>query len=225
MGWVKWSSVSSFAAIFNFAGSGGSRFYYGTSNSGATELYNGSGSSTGTTLSTGRWYHMAMTNDGTTITGYLNGVSDLTLSSIALTPGELQFGTDQDSEFANAALAAIKVYNRCLTLAQIVAEMPYAIPVDWAGLNAAYPLGTGQDYATYDLSAVVRPGSSGISRWLDISGNTGNDLTESGTLDLELGAPIQFAPSRYLRSARHLAAATPPVSATVPWPFFNRRAA
>lgn len=204
MGWVKWSSVSTFAAIFNLAGAAGQRFYYGTNNSGATELFDGSSSSTGTTLTTARWYHMAMTNDATTIRGYLNGVQDLTLGSISLTPGELQLGTDQDSEFANAALGAIKVWNRALSVDQVAAEIPYAMPVDWAGLNACYPLATGWDLMT---SGLILQGSTAASRWLDVSGNSGNDLSETGAIDLEVGPPIQFARPRTMRARYHVPAA------------------
>jgi hypothetical protein len=111
--------------------------------------WNGSADNLGSTLTAGRWYHVAITNSassGSNFLTYLNGVLDITASSVANSAVQIGFHQDDTStHIGNLNLAAIKIWNRPLSVAAIVNEMYSALPVDWEGLNSCYPMPTGRD--------------------------------------------------------------------------------
>lgn len=178
-------------------------------------LWNDASVVTGSALTSGRWYHIAITKNGTSGGGnfllYLNGVQDISHTPAGITSARMWLGTDLGNEWTDCNMAAIKIWNRVLTAAEIVKEMPYVLPVDWAGLNSAYPLPNGWDRLPTGL--LVPRG--GLTRWRDISGQKDNDWTETGTLDTDLGSPIKFAREPLLRRARvAVLGGTTPVSNT-----------
>lgn len=202
-------TTGTFQGILVFGSNSTSDYYYaGTDNSNNFQLYNRSAGFSGSAMVTNVWTHIAMTVSGTgagQFLGYKDGALNITGDARAITLNELRIGNDFDNESYGGNVAAIKIYNRVLTADQINAERWFAMPVDWAGLNSAYPLGTAWDVAN---SGLVIPRGV-VSRWPDVSGQF-SEWTETGTIDVDSGPPIQFAPSWSQVRARYFTAAAPP---------------
>lgn len=160
-------------------------------------LWNNSSAATGSTLTSGRWYHIAITVNGTSGNNflcYLNGVLNITHTAASLaTLQSLLFASDLSHEWTDCSISALKIYNRVLTKGEINAEMPFALPVNRGGLNSCYPIPSGWDVLPI---GIAYPRST-IKRFADWSGLGNNEFTETGTIDTELGPPILFAPSMY----------------------------
>lgn len=80
--------------------------------------------STPTTLSTGQWYHLALSITASQTTGYCNSLSQGTSSQVITTNAITDFhisrrSSNSNTEFVNGDIAAIRVYNRALTAAEI----------------------------------------------------------------------------------------------------------
>jgi hypothetical protein len=73
----------------------------------------------------------------------------------------------------HADIAAVKIYDRALTQAEIVREMPFALPVSMDGINSFYPMPDGKDVT----NTIVDFSTNNLS------------LTQSGTLTVEAGPP------------------------------------
>jgi hypothetical protein len=217
MGWFRLTSgnAGQFSTFFAHGGSASSSYYFvGEVQPGLHfgTVVNGT-AVTGSAITADRWYHVALTVNGTSgsnVLAYLNGVVDVTTTAATVTAQKLWIGNQADGDWLNGNAAAIKLWNRVLTIDEIIAEMPYAVPMDWSGLNAAYPLGNGWELASCGL--VIPKGTS--ARWPDISAQIGNEWTEAGAIDTENGPPIQFAPERNFRPRYFVPAAGGGVSLT-----------
>lgn len=172
------------------------------------------GLSPGTTLSVGRWYHIAVTGSGSAVTGYLDGVNTAGIgnTSSAFTPTALWFGArvSNTAQFCSASIAAIKIYNRALTSGEIAAEIPWALPLNWAGLNSCYPVPGGWDA----IDAQVPLAKAAKTRWPDYTGNS-LEWSETGTVETDPGPPIQWAPPNSLYRGRRRLIANAGAGATV----------
>lgn len=186
----------SFETLFAFGpGSGSSYYQLFVNSSDQFRVWNGTGSSAGTTvLSTGTWYHLALVVEGTGTNqckSYLDGVLNTTTDgNAALTAGKLWLANDNDTEWLNGRLCAVKIYDVALTAAEVAQEMHGIRPTRFADLNGWYP---------------TFPGSG--ERGRDYSGS-GRDFTEEGTLTDEDPAPVSWsAPVLLLPFAAATAAA------------------
>lgn len=216
--WIRPTSVGATDKIFMSLGAvtaGAFNDYELMVSTASLALWNGSAQANGSTLVVNIWRYIALTLNGTSGTNalvYLDGALNISGTARAVGSGDLRIGNNSGSEPHVGDIAAINVWNRVLSIDEIVAQMPYAWPLNPAGLNCSYPMMTPWDMANYDVDALAKR-STAASRWIDVSGNAGNDFTETGTIDYGVGPPIQFAPSQYLRrSRRFVAAAGPPPS-------------
>jgi hypothetical protein len=214
MGWFRVPTLAGWMSCIQLSGVGS--FYQmgveGTTGLNEFEINTAAAQWPGSALVSGLWYHMCMTASGTSganTFGYLNGVLNLTATSVSFTSNKLWLGNSTGGDPLNGQGAAIKIWDRVLDAAEINAELPYAMPVSWAGLNSAYPLPSMWDLAS---SGVVVPRGA-LTRWADVSGNN-VEWTQNGTLDTDLGPPIQFAPSPQQRRSRIANSAAPPTGGT-----------
>jgi hypothetical protein len=125
---------------------------------------------TGTGLSTGTWYHIALTNNGTTREMFLNGSSDGSDGSLSSwTSTRVRLGNNPAaSRHADIRIASYKEYHSVLTGGQITTEMSsWTDVLGGATANCRLNLHT-------DLT--------------DESGN-GNNFSSSGTLTTEANPP------------------------------------
>ncbi len=147
------------------------------SNGTVFQLYNGTSEDDGTNLSTGIWYHLAMTATaigGGTMYGYLNGVQDTTLSGSGTTTGNLaigQYPSDTAEQF-DGRVFALKSWTAALSAAELAQEMYSITPVRQTNKYSWWPM---------------FPGSA--ERLRDYSGD-GRSWTEHGTLTDENSPPI-----------------------------------
>lgn len=179
------------------------------------ELYNGATEYTPSlNLTTNVWYHCAMVcsaTSGSNLKMYLNGVLNGTgTTAISMTPTTLYIGSDGNgARHFTGLISAIKIYNRVLTAGEIAAEMPFAMPVSWDGLNSCYPVASPLERLRYGQQIRALP--RGVAtRFPDASGWQNDWTTESGAIDTETGPPIQFAlpfDAAYLRGDSALVAA------------------
>lgn len=140
------------------------------------------GESTGSELTIGTYAHLGFVHDGTTLTLYLNGNSDIVRSpdAITLTPGAIALASNTVTNYISGRLAYWKCWEAALTQSEIQQEMRTIRPHRTADLYSWTPM---------------FPGAA--ERTLDYSGN-GRDWTEAGTVEDEdpppvsWGAPIQI---------------------------------
>jgi hypothetical protein len=212
MGWFLPTTVGTSDRVMIALGALGSGVDYEIYSDGAgsrLSSFNGSASAFGSVLVANVWVHIAVTMSGTSGSNflvYLNGVLNITGTAATISAGSLRFGSNGFSEPFAGSMSAVKVWNRALTVDEINAERYFAAPISWAALNAAYMMPTPWDVANYDMDALGMP-STAATRWIDMSGNVGNDMSETGTIDYDIGAPVLFAPTQYRRSTRRFAAA------------------
>lgn len=198
--------------IFTYANNGGntpgdwySLFMIGTADSGTGDtpsLYNGTTivTSAGGIFTQDRWYHCAVTVNGTSGSNFLfyrDGALDITNTAVAHTAGvqTLYIGSDgaTPNQWAQINVSQLKIYNRALSVAEINAEMRSPWPISTHGLNSAYPMPGAWEQPP--PSRVMPKGKT--TAWGDVSGN-GSEWTESGTIDIEPGPPTRWpwSPSR-----------------------------
>jgi hypothetical protein len=210
MGWIYPTSVAASDKVFFSIGNlGAFTDYEFMVSTAALGLWNGSTVATGSTLVVNVWRHVALTVNGTSgsnALAYLDGVLNITQTAAATGTGNLRIGSNGGAEPFIGSIGCVKIWNRALTVDEINAERLYATPINFGALNAAYVMPTAWDAANYDLDALGMPATA-ASRWYDLSGVGGNDMTETGTIDYDVGPPVQFAPSLYRRTTRRFVAA------------------
>lgn len=163
-----------------------------------------------TTIAVGRWYHaFAIFIGGTSYTLWLDGVQEVTeaVTGAGETPlTEIRFGTTASgTPFFRGDLAAIKEWDRSdFSLADIAAERFQVAPASRRGLRSAYLMPSSQDlFALHERGGRF---AGAVSRWGDWSGRTGNELTEVGAIDTDVGPPIPWTAARADRITRWKAA-------------------
>jgi len=153
-----------FIQLDNGAASG---IYFYHNNLVLTFNVNGS-ATTDVTLSTGTWYHVAVTSDGSNARAYLDGVQKFSPAVTTFTPTALAMGGG--SEWMDGRHSAAKVWSVALTADEIVNEMRSIQPRRKSSLWGWFPMWTTSDTA-------------------DLSGN-GHTATYNGTMTTEDGPPV-----------------------------------
>ena len=119
------------------------------------------------TLSTGVWYHLALTYNGSVMTGYINGVPDGSSLSVSGTINwdaayNTLIGSGQGSSFMNGTIDEVRIYNRSLSLQEIQEHYNATkARLDYADLRFTQPYtiyetpislsGTGSDLVDYQV--------------------------------------------------------------------------
>jgi hypothetical protein len=198
MGWFYMREFYEYHAFLNFGDTTGTRsIVVGTSGGGQTyKIDTGDeiAQVLGSTLNFDTWYHATVTCAGTganQIIGYLNGVSDVVGTGHASVTAET-FSIGYDPIYAgviDGRAAAVKFWGAVLTANEILNEMRYFAPVRWANISGWYPM----------VNVVV------ADNLIDMSGTA--NLTAGGTLTVEDGPPILWAPQTSKWSFRATAAA------------------
>ena len=151
---------------------------------GTSQFFVGSGGapvSSGVTVTTDQWYWFALSNAGTGATDCkvrhaTPGATSFTTAStqgVTFTPGNLAFSAEAADYWANVALAGVRVFDRVLTDAELLAEMNRLRPASTTNLNLWTPM-------VADVAATA---------YKDYSGN-GRDWSAGGTITVEDGPPV-----------------------------------
>jgi hypothetical protein len=185
MGWFKMSvNKGDFLSFFGFGNSSGGEYFAVFANS-SRVMHSKSGNERfddlGFVFVVGTWYHIAQVGDAsgpTTLRTYLDS-GLLFTSGLSLTPTAqaLSIANNPETYNLDGCSAAVKVYAAVLTAEEIAQEMRYYRPARTANLNTWLPCVT---------SAVAANAT-------DMSGN-GFNMTVGGTLAVEDGPPIAWAP-------------------------------
>lgn len=158
----------------------------------------GGASSSILTVSLNGWYFAAMTCAGSgagQLIGYGAAFGSAALSTqsftgpASFTPSSLTLFDDTFSEPFDGEIAAVKVWDRVLTQAELEIERWYYLPVLTNSLHGYWPMWGTSDGAT------------------DFSGN-GKSWTVNGTVASADGPPLPWSPPRDDESAYVIAAAT-----------------
>ena len=198
MAWVKIAALpASYGTFFSIEWAAGQYHAALVQSTGLFRLFsaNGPGFANGATLAVGIWYHIAFTIAGSSagqFLGYLNGVQNISHTAKAsATATGIRFGRVNDGDDLNGTEAALKVWNRVLTAAQIRAEMGYVVPLIFTDLNTWAPCEASRAALHHDLGPYQQ------------------HLTVGGTVTSAPGPPIAWAPQRRTVWGQLAAAGTP----------------
>jgi hypothetical protein len=189
MGWVNLAVLPNTAARSNVAfwvgGNEENKYVCYVAGYNALQIWNGLSGSLGTVvLVAKKWYHVCLTLNGTSgnnALGYLDGRLEVTSAARSLSSGQVGVGIDvSDSSWWDGWMAALKIWNRALSQAEIVREMPFALPVSRVGLNSCYPIPSVRD--TLTAREYGPPG------WGDWSGHK-YEWTKTGVITIVPGPP------------------------------------
>lgn len=142
-----------------------------------------------TVLSTGQWYHVAATWDGTTAKIYINGVLDASSSrtgTIGTDTRSLYIGgRSGNTDFFDGMLRDVRIYNRPLTASELV---------NFSGLIGYWKFSEGSGTTAADSSGLGNAATlSGGASWTsDCTGNN-NALLTNGTGGIAQTA-VPFSP-------------------------------
>jgi hypothetical protein len=184
MGWFYITAMSlDVSSIMEYVGADSYMYVRARSGGDTLSFYSlVNGNSSGSALSTGIWYHIALTNAGAGSNNalvYLNGTLNISAkgmdSSIFGTPSILRYNNSQIQEYWNGRSAAIKIWESVLTPDQILQEMDFYTPItNYPSLYCWTP---------GILSTDLLDHSGGVHNW-----------TAGGTLVEEDGPPIAWEP-------------------------------
>lgn len=187
MCWARWTSYTGWHLVLCYGHATTSGNYYAMGTSATTGpnnlvVTNPSGLTTsGATPTTGTWYHICQTVAGTGAgqhLGYRDGSLIATnAGSTSPTAGKIWIGNNQDTDYHNGDVCAVKIYNAVLTAAEIQQEMRQIAPVRFANLNTWLPLLDGANLE---------------KDWSGVSGN----MTAGGTVTLTSNPPVPFRASK-----------------------------
>jgi hypothetical protein len=125
--YVQLNNVTNLCAIFSH-GQSGSSFGMGLVILNSNLRFRNStadhGLSSPTTLATGQWYHIALSITASQTTGYCNGLSQGTSNQVITSNAIADYhisrrSANSGNEFVNGNIAALRVYNRALSAAEI----------------------------------------------------------------------------------------------------------
>jgi hypothetical protein len=160
MAWLKLNApYAAMQGIFNMnrlAGSGEYYLCYGTANANFNFPDTTGGNGASGTPVLGAWTHVALRYSAADGALYQNGALVYSTGWMCgvYTPGNLVFGdADGGSWAATMDVAALKIWDRPLSLAEIQTEMRCAMPVSSLALNSFYPMPYGLPTAEATLSA------------------------------------------------------------------------
>ena len=121
--WIKADSYGgSYNTLIEFANDNP---YFGIRNTGLITLYNRVTSTN--TISTGKWYHIAVTSDGNKSIIYINGKQDNTSTKANTAKGKgLGIGRHVEDTAFKGTMDDVRIYNRALSKAEIA-----AIALEW----------------------------------------------------------------------------------------------
>lgn len=121
------------------------------------------------------WGHFTFTqNSGSGLTeSYINGVLSFSSTGMGNPSGSMRVGLGHCGEPLYGQVSAIKAWSRTLTVAEIQAEMPSALPVNTTNIFSYHPMPMNQDVTT---------------TLADYSGNS-KTFTLTGTPTVDAGPP------------------------------------
>lgn len=226
MAWVRENAngySSGAGVLYGFVASGTSGCYMGWQNGTGLDMTSADMNDFTYAASLGLWYHTAITASGTDAFGYVNGVLRMNGAAGRIVEGDtLVVGASSNGvRYSASNVAALKIWNRELSQAEIVAEMPYALPVNRAGLNSCYPIPSGWDVLAVRALGPLDGLGGALTRWGDWSGG-GLEWTEADVIDLENGPPIQFSPIPAYRRRGKAAGAAAAVYAAYYQQYYRR---
>ena len=155
-------------------------FMYGRNGGGGGNLYSNGGA-----ITTGRFYHLTMTYNGSTATAYLNGVATQTGVNIGSNGGNngvhvlSTYTPSAASEILTGDIAQALVYPKALTAAE-VAQNYYGGPVVTDGLIFAVDAG--------NLVSYPKTGTT----WYNLTGSVDGTLTNGPTFSPADGGELIF---------------------------------
>lgn len=110
----------------------------------------GGGAQGSTSLTKGVWNHISVTYDGSTMTMYLNGVSQASVViGLNITFSTMKIGDGYSGKF-NGKIASVRAYDRALSAAEVTAN--YNGQVTRTGLVGEWLFQEGQGTTAYDTS-------------------------------------------------------------------------
>lgn len=133
------------------------------------------GMTTNAHFSTGRWYHIAVVYDGTTLTLYTNGVKETyattgggTVNFNDAYAGGFHFGYSANGRKLDGYISEARIWNRALTSTELQDNVCYVDPTS-EGLLAYWRFnGESQDGKVLDLTGHGHDAvASGAIRWVD----------------------------------------------------------
>ncbi len=179
--WVRTNTVSAYQAVYNQMSTAnnlgefqfrisdtGKLQFFRRDSQGATSVLLAAGV---TALSTGTWYHLVGTYDGTTYTVYINSVSDVSTTGsasnyTASAGAKTTIGAAEAAAYPfNGIIDDVRVYNRALTAAEV---------------KQLYQLGGGQSNAS---SAYLHSGSTLTNGLIGLWTFDGKDISNGTALD------------------------------------------
>lgn len=182
--WVKMATdMNTYSAAFYWGDNDfNDGLYVGTTDNGTTINVDNfpSGNRQFADFVVGTWVHLAIVNASSTITPYINGVAQLTITSTQAPSNTIYgFGDVRAGEFVNGYYAYARMWEAGLTAAEIVAER-----------NSAYAARTTNLFTDCSF----------LSNANDASGNA-RHFTEGGTVTYDadmppLRSPIIIPPAR-----------------------------
>jgi hypothetical protein len=164
-------------------------FVYGRNAGGGGLLYTNGG-----TITTGRFYHLTMTYNGSTATAYLNGVATQTGVNIGSNGGTngvnvlSSYTPSTAGEILTGDIAEAYVYTQALSAAEI-AQNYYGGPIVTGSISGSYQAGNLVSYAsgstaTYNMAANIISGS--LQNGVAFNPTNGGYWSFDGTDDLIL---------------------------------------
>jgi hypothetical protein len=137
--WVYWNSLTGYPMIFNKRSSSQHTYQF-YQNGNKLKFNNGSVVTSNTTLSTGEWFHCAVTcTGGGTVIFYLNGSADgggSAASSIPTNTNPLEIGgMSWAANMINGLIDEASVFNSVLSASDITAIYNSGVPADISSLS------------------------------------------------------------------------------------------
>lgn len=133
---------SSQEAFSLFLKSGGI-FEFTITTNGSTDLYFDTNN---TAITTGTWYHIAVTFDGTTMRAYVNGVASGTKAvsgTMFNSSAPIEIGARNNAHFFDGSIDEVRFWNRALSVTEISNNMNKQVPNNANGLIAYYNMNQG----------------------------------------------------------------------------------